>query len=126
MAGEAAPATGGDALDPAVVERLRQLTPPGEPDVLREILTVFLAEVPRRIDALKTAWRQGGAADVQRLAHSLKGSTGNIGADAMFDVCRRIDARAKAGELQIADLVEALDREYARVELAIRQLLKSG
>ena len=115
-----------DALDPAVVERLRQLTPPGEPDVLHEILGVFLAEVPRRIDALKTAWRQDHAAEVQRLAHSLKGSTGNIGADAMFEVCRGIDERARTGDLRIDDMMQALDREYKKVEAEITRLRKSG
>ena len=112
------------ALDPAVVERLRQLTPPGEPDVLHEIMAVFLAEVPRRIERLKAAWRDGNAAEVQRAAHSLKGSSGNIGADAMFDVCRRIDERARGGELGNATLIDALDAEYARVDTAIRDLLR--
>lgn len=114
------------ALDPAVVDSLRQLTPPGEPDVLTEILTVFQAEVPRRIDRLKTAWRAGEAAAVQRAAHSLRGSSGNIGADALFEVCRQIDERAKRGELGIEDLVEALDREYANVEAEIRRLLQTA
>jgi HPt (histidine-containing phosphotransfer) domain-containing protein len=110
-------------LDPAVVERLRQLTPPGEPDVLQEILTVFLAEVPRRIDRLKTAWAGQDAHEVQRAAHSLKGSSGNIGADAMSELCRTIDERARTGDLRLAALIDALDAEYARVERAIRDLL---
>jgi HPt (histidine-containing phosphotransfer) domain-containing protein len=110
-------------LDPAVVDTLRQLTPPGEPDVLAEILTVFLTEVPRRIDRLTTAWRAGDAAEVQRAAHSLKGSSGNIGADALFEVCKQIDERAKAGELRIEPLIDALGREYASVEAEIRRLL---
>jgi HPt (histidine-containing phosphotransfer) domain-containing protein len=83
------------ALDPAVVERLRQLTPPGEPDVLHEILTVFLDDVPRRIASLKAAWHAADAPAVQRAAHSLKGSSGNIGADSMHQVCRAIDERAR-------------------------------
>jgi HPt (histidine-containing phosphotransfer) domain-containing protein len=115
-----------DVLDPAVVESLRQLTPPGEPDVLSEILTVFLTEVPRRIDRLKAAWRLGDAAEVQRSAHSLKGSSGNIGAEALFDVCRQIDERAKARDVrldQLDTLIAALDREYVRVEAEIRRLL---
>ena len=116
--------SGGEALDPAVVERLRQLTTAGEPDVLAEILTVFLKEVPRRIDRLKAAWRDGHAAEVQRAAHSLKGSAGNIGADAMFVVCREIDDRARTGDLNLARLIELLDGEYARVDTAIRGLLK--
>jgi len=112
-------------LDPAVVDSLRQLTPPGEPDVLAEILTVFLAEVPRRIDRLTTAWRAGDVADVQRAAHSLKGSSGNIGADALFEVCKQIDERARAGELRIEELIDALNREYANVEAEIGRLLES-
>ncbi|HJU43696.1 MAG TPA: Hpt domain-containing protein [Vicinamibacterales bacterium] len=115
-------------LDPAVVERLRQLTPPGEPDVLKEILSVFLNEVPRRIDRLKAAWREGQAADVQRAAHSLTGSSGNIGADALSEVCRAIDERSKAGELrseELQDLISALDREYGRVEAEIKRLLSA-
>src|SRR5918994_1634761 len=93
------------ALDPAVVDSLRRLTPPGEPDVLAEILTVFLAEVPRRLDRLKAAWRAGDVAEVQRAAHSLKGSSGNIGADALYAVCRQIDERAKARDLHIEELI---------------------
>lgn len=113
-------------LDPAVVDSLRQLTPPGEPDVLTEILTVFLAEVPRRIDRLKAAWRAGDAGEVQRAAHSLKGSSGNIGADALFEVSRQIDERAKGGELRLDELIAALDREYAKVEAEIRRLLQAA
>ena len=113
-------------LDPAVVDSLRQLTPPGEPDVLTEILTVFLAEVPRRLDRLKAAWRAGDAAEVQRAAHSLRGSSGNIGADALFEVCKQIDERAKAGELRIEELIAALDREYPKVEAEIRRLLQTA
>ena len=113
-------------LDPAVVESLRKLTPPGEPDVLTEILTVFLNEVPRRIDRLKAAWREGNAAEVQRAAHSLKGSSGNIGADALFDVCRQIDERAKGGDLRLEELITALDFEYAEVEAEIQRLLPAA
>jgi HPt (histidine-containing phosphotransfer) domain-containing protein len=114
------------ALDPAVVDTLRQLTPPGEPDVLTEILNVFLTDVPRRIDQLKAAWRDGKATDVQRAAHSLKGSSGNIGADGLYEVCRQIDDRAKAGELRIEPLITALDLEYGRVEAEIKRLLQTA
>ena len=112
------------ALDPAVVARLRQLTPPGQPDVLHEILNVFLGDVPQRIDRLKAAWREHNAAEVQRCAHSLKGSSGNIGADGMFAVCRELDERAKAGDLNLSKVIDSLDAEYSRVDRAIRDLLR--
>jgi len=112
------------ALDPIVVERLRQLTPPGEPDVLAQVLNLFLQETPKRIDRLKAACREGDPDEVHRTAHSLKGSVGNIGARAMFSVCRDLDDHARAGDLtKSGELMAALAREYARVEAEIRRLV---
>jgi HPt (histidine-containing phosphotransfer) domain-containing protein len=120
-------ANGDVVLDPAVIESLRQLTPPGEADVLAEILTMFVDEVPKKIAALQAAVLAGDAAQVARLAHSLKGSSGNIGAAAMLDVCRRIDDLAKAGDLaRVTPLVAALTSEYHRVELEIKHLLRTS
>jgi HPt (histidine-containing phosphotransfer) domain-containing protein len=114
-----------DVLDPDVVESLRQLTPPGEPDVLAEIFNLFLDEVPKRIDVLRSAVKSGDAAKVQRAAHSLKGSSGNIGARAMHDVCRQLDERAKDGDLDtLQPLLDALVSEYQKVETEIRRRLR--
>jgi HPt (histidine-containing phosphotransfer) domain-containing protein len=113
-----------DVLDPDVVESLRQLTPPGEPDVLAEIFNLFLNDVPKRIDALRAAVQSGDAAKVQRTAHSLKGSSGNIGARAMHEVCRQIDEGAKDGDLaRVQSLLEPLTSEYVKVEAEIKRLL---
>ena len=115
------------ALDPNVIQSLRQLTPPGEPNVLVEILQLFLDEVPKRIRALQAAIDAGDASQVCRIAHSLKGSSGNIGAESMMAVCRRIDDLAKAGDLQrVTPLLATLTSEYHRVELEIKHLLQTS
>ena len=112
-------------LDPAVVESLRQLTPPGEPDVLKEVLQLFLDDVPGRIERLRAAWQAGSAVEVQRCAHSLKGSAGNIGASHLLAVCRQLDDRGKSGDLSnLPGLVASLDAEYDRVAAEIQQLIK--
>ena len=117
--------TNRDVLDPAVVNSLRQLTPPGEPDVLDEVLRLFLDDVPRRVERLKAAWREGNAVELQRGAHSLKGSSGNIGARHMSDLCTQLDERGKAGDFNGArHLLDLLDEEYGRVASEIQLLLK--
>lgn len=113
------------ALDPAVIASLRELTPPGEPDVLKEVLQLFLEDVPGRISRLRQAWQAGNAVDLQRAAHSLKGSAGNIGATDMLAVCRKLDERGKSGDLTDMDgLMASLDAEYARVEAEIAPLIR--
>lgn len=110
-------------LDPIVIDNLRQLTPPGEPDVLKEVLQLFLDDVPGRIERVRTACQAGNAVELHRAAHSLKGSAGNIGAKDMLAVCRRLDELGKAGEVSGAQgLVASLDAEYSRVEAEIHRL----
>jgi HPt (histidine-containing phosphotransfer) domain-containing protein len=111
-------------LDPVVIESLRQLTPPGEPDVLAEVLTIFLHETPKRLGRVQEAWRLGDHAEVHRTAHSLKGSTGNIGARSMFVICRDLDEKMRSTDLShVPELLAALTREYARVEAEIARVL---
>jgi HPt (histidine-containing phosphotransfer) domain-containing protein len=111
-------------LDAAVVGTLRQLTPPGEPDVLAQVLNLFLVEVPPRMDRLRNAWVAGNIEEVHRVAHSLKGSAGTIGARRLYEVCRQLDTRGKSGDLSgSAALVDALGVEFGKVEAEIRRLL---
>ena len=114
-------------LDSAVVSALRQLTAPGEPDVLAEVLELFLVEVPARLDRLRNAWAAGNIEEVRRAAHSLKGSAGNIGACRLYEVCRQFDAQRTADDRDAsAPLVDALGVEFGKVEAEIRHLLNNG
>lgn len=113
----------GPVLDLAVLNTLRQLTVPGEPDVLVEVLKLFLEEVPVRMGRLRNAWAAGNIEEVHRAAHSLKGSAGNIGAHGMFEICKQLDGIGKTAGLAAAGpLIDALDTEFGKVEEEIRRL----
>lgn len=113
-------------LDDAVLRSLRLLTAAGEPDVLAEVLQLFLREVPPRIDRLRIAWGAGNIEEMCRAAHSLKGSAGNIGARRLFAVCRQLDDSGRAGDLATAgSLVDALGVEFGKVEGEIHRLLNT-
>ena len=116
--------SGPPILDRIVISGLRKLTPPGEPDVLAEVLNLFLAEVPPRITRLRNAVDAGSIQDVQRAAHSLKGSAGNIGARQLHEVCRQLDEISRSGDLTTAPpLVDALGLEFGKVEAEIHRIL---
>ena len=112
------------ALDPAVLDSLRQLTQPGEPDVLADVLGLFLADAPTRLGAIAAAAAAGDAAALQRSAHALKGAAGAIGASALHAACRELEDVAKHPGLSpgAADLA-VLHSEFARVKTAIDLLL---
>lgn len=113
-------------LDEAVIASLRELTPPGEPDVLTEVLQLFLQEFPLRHEKLRNAWASGNIEAMCRAAHSLKGSAGNIGARRLFSVCTQLDDMGRGGDTtRLAPLVDALETEFRQVEVEIRRIIGS-
>ena len=115
------------ALDPAVLDTLRKLTPPGEPDVLTEVLKLFLDEVPLRVERLRNAWAAGNIEEVRRAAHSLKGSAGNIGARRLHAICSKLDDIGKSHELDgVAALVDELAAEFDNVSTEIRRNINAA
>ena len=111
--------------DEAVAHYTRALTlAPGEPDVLTEVLRMFLLEAPKRMDRLRNAHAAGDIQEVHRSAHSLKGSAGNIGATAMYDICCEIDVKGRSGDtVALPPLIDALGLEFGKVESEIHRLI---
>jgi HPt (histidine-containing phosphotransfer) domain-containing protein len=114
------------ALDPAVIESLRQLTGEGEPEVVREVLTLFRDGAPARIAAIRRACLAGEAGALQRTAHEFKGASATIGAFPLQRCCRALEMAGKSARLDDAPaLLEALDAEWTRVDAAIADALRS-
>lgn len=63
----------------------------------REVVGLFVADAPCRLDDIGQAIAAGDAEELSRAAHALKGAAGNIGAVAIQAVCATLEADAKAG-----------------------------
>jgi len=85
-------------LDPDVVEQLRDLERRGDVELLRQLADVFERDVPLKLEAMRAAVATGDGAGVAREAHSLKGSTANVGALEMSRWCAEIEQLAVRGE----------------------------
>ncbi len=116
----AAAAPGGgttDPLDPGVLASLREL---GDRELLKELGELFLEDVPPQLEALREAIEGGDASSVQRVAHTLKGSCGNMGATRMSTICAELEDVGRSGELERAPvLVERLEAEFGSVRPAL-------
>jgi len=113
-------------LDPSVLDMLRSLTSPGEPDVLREVLELYQEDMPRRLALLATAGETGDLQTLERTAHSIKGSAGNIGARALHEACAVVEQAARDQAIEPARAaLPRLQTEAARVDAAIIALLRA-
>lgn len=115
------------ALDPSVIETLRLLNEPGQPDVVHEVLGLFLSDATTRVEAIIAAFDARDAATLQRAAHTMKGAAATIGALRLQHACRRVEDAAKQNDLTAAATAIAdVQREHQEVANAIRALIRPG
>ncbi|MBL0927119.1 MAG: Hpt domain-containing protein [Phycisphaerales bacterium] len=79
----------------------------GDPD-LRDLVDMFVSEMPARIASLEEAWRTGEAHRLMVLSHQLKGSGGGYGFGPIGDAAARVEAALKAGP----ETLEALRPQF--------------
>ena len=89
------------------------------PDIVDQLLDLFLSSTPLLLDELRTAVDMGDDDALKRTAHKLKGSCQNIGATFMATLCRSIET----GDGDAAATVAELDTALVLTETAIRQAL---
>lgn len=115
---------GGEALDPAAVERLRSIAGSGPPGALARLAEAFLDGAPRLLAGMAEAAGSGDLPALERAAHTLKSNAAGFGATALSDLCREIETRARAGKVEGADaLPRAATDEWERARTAVQRLL---
>jgi signal transduction histidine kinase/FixJ family two-component response regulator/HPt (histidine-containing phosphotransfer) domain-containing protein len=111
----AAPAAPKPILDPACLDNLRRLGELTGKPLLAEVLGLYRGETPKRLQRLRDALLRSDAEDLLFTAHSLKGSSAQIGALQVTALSAEIEHRAQGGDLGgMAGLLDDLDREVGR------------
>jgi CheY-like chemotaxis protein/HPt (histidine-containing phosphotransfer) domain-containing protein len=109
-----------EPIDRAVLEGLRELQVPGEPDLVAEFIRLFKDETPPLLAALRAGVGQGQADQVKKAAHTLKSSSANLGAHQMAAVCAELEQRGRSGALEgTPALLAQLEQELERVSQAL-------
>ena len=122
---EPLPSPGLAALDPSVLQSLRDLEAAAEPGLLREILETFRSTATDKIEVMRLAAEEGDREALERAAHSLKGSCGMVGAQRMAERCRCVEAAAEQGTGGKKAHLDAVGEEWAYVREEIEGLLRS-
>lgn len=111
-------------IDPQAIENLRALNPDDNDEFLREIAGIFLEDTPLRLAELDQSLAAGDVGKFTRAAHSIKGSSANLGAMALRGAAELLehDARTK-GLAGAPPLVAQIKAEFARAETALKALI---
>ncbi len=125
--GEAtAPADG--SIDASVLAELAAVEgAPGQPNLLAELLEVFLQDTPLRLTIARAALEGGDGDGLRRGAHALKGSSAALGLMHLRDLCATLEDQGRAGSLAEArGTLVAVQAELERLKPWLRAELWQG
>ncbi|MGH9750682.1 MAG: response regulator [Candidatus Polarisedimenticolia bacterium] len=108
------------ALDAGVLADLDAASP-DDRKFLTELVETFRTVSRRTLQNARQAVARGDAAGLERAAHSLRGSSGSIGARALADLCGTIEEEARRGAVARAgSLLEELEAGIRQVRDALQ------
>ena len=107
-------------LNRALLDDLRALEREGVPGMVVRMIDAYMGTAPASREELLRAIDAEDAESLRKAAHSLKSSSGNLGAGRLSDFCRKLEEIGRSGSTkQAAELLDDFQAEYARVEAAL-------
>ncbi len=114
-------------LNPAAIQALRDLSPDGSQEFLRELIAIYLADAPKQLTQLEDALSRQDAAVATRAAHTLKGSASNFGAEQLVRMAHEMEAACKTNNLAAAaSALPGLKKHFAQVIEALQTTAAGG
>jgi HPt (histidine-containing phosphotransfer) domain-containing protein len=105
-----------DAVDLAVLNSLEGAQIEGEPDIVVELMELYLGDASCKLAAMREDLAEKGGVSVGRFAHSLRGSSANLGARRVAALCEGLE---RVGEVDPScsggAILNRLELELARV-----------
>ncbi|HEX4075371.1 MAG TPA: Hpt domain-containing protein, partial [Candidatus Acidoferrales bacterium] len=88
----------------------------GDRELLEEIIHIFTGEYAANMDAIRDAFSARDARLLERLAHTIKGATANLGAVALSQAAFQLEKLAASGDLSnAAEWIDKIQHEIGRL-----------
>ncbi len=120
-------ATGEGPVDLDVIREIRMLERHSGKAFFSESVAKFFGNSEEYLQGMKEAVKEGDLDALRFNAHTLKGSSGFMGAKRLSSLCLQLEKMARNGQMNGAGKVlEEAIREYERVKLVLEGLLDQG
>ncbi len=107
-------------IDQKSLDNIRSLQMEGAPDILAQIIQIYLGDTPKLLKKIEEGIARGDAAAVQTAAHSLKSSSANLGALQLSTLCKAMENCGREAALDEApQLLKQIKAQAIRVETVL-------
>lgn len=120
---EGAPAPETADAAPVNMERLLDFTN-GNPEDLRELVSLYLRQTGEQVEQLKKAIEANQPSEVRRLAHSCAGASATCGMVRIVPLLRDLERQGHDGKLTRPELGREVELEFNRIRAFLEEYLR--
>lgn len=107
-------------LDTGMLESLRDLLG----DKFVELITTYNRDCAVRLDKIREALPARDYSVINHEAHGVKGSSRNLGANSLAQLCGELEAKAKTGDgSDMEQLFSAIEQQFAAIAARLESLI---
>jgi HPt (histidine-containing phosphotransfer) domain-containing protein len=106
-------------IDPQALSAIRALQTEEQPDLLKNVIAIYLEETPLLLHELEQAVKAGNRTKIRRLAHTLKSSSANLGAAGLAELCRKLESGRDEHPADWKKRLAVIQNEFNRVLFAL-------
>ncbi len=87
----------------------------GDTEFLKELIEMFNGDYPEKLDGISNAIKDKDFNALNEIAHSLKGSSGNLGLTRVYELALKLEKMGKAKDIENAgNVLDELKEELER------------
>ncbi|MEH2234966.1 PAS domain S-box protein [Nostoc sp.] len=110
-------------MDAKILQSLRNMVR-GDRVVFAQLIECYLTETPRLVQDISTAITTQDTQTIWKTAHQLKSSSASVGAIALAQLCKVLEAQGRSSKLENnLELLSQLYQEYEQVKTALQKEL---
>jgi HPt (histidine-containing phosphotransfer) domain-containing protein len=106
-------------IDRSVLNSLAVAQTPGMPDLIVELIDLYLDDAPLRLAAIKTALDSRDENGLRDSAHALRGSSSTLGVGGIALRCGQLEQSNPCDSAGVRALFEILQQEFTHVRAAM-------
>ena len=111
-------------IDTAAIDSIRSLDKSGSNNLLKKLIDMYLENAPVLINEIGIAIEMKSYTNLRMAAHSLKSSSGNIGAINVFEICKMLEDMGRNEDITKAkEHFEILESAIPKIGEALRSQL---
>jgi HPt (histidine-containing phosphotransfer) domain-containing protein len=110
-----------DSIDLSVLASFDDPDMGGEPDLVIELIDLYQDEAARLVEVIRTGLQNSDWTSVKRAAHSLRGSSSNLGILQIALISDDLEHKQFADVAAAEPLFQSLEQELTRVNVILEQ-----